>query len=430
MMSYGATKIAAYLGYVIQAVVNNLTPLLFVTFQEKLGISTAQIAVLIAVNFCVQILSDLSAAFFADRIGYRACVALAHIFVVSGFSLFSFLPYLIEPYTALLVSTVLCAVGGGLLEVMISPIIEALPSKNKARQMALSHSFYCWGQMAVMIVSSLFFVTAGIDRWQFLPLLWALVPLMNLCLFMRVPILTLHEEKQAEAPSCTPNAPRQYKMKSSFFFVCIVLMFCAGATELTVSQWASMFAEKGLHIQKSVGDLLGPCSFAAMMGIGRLLFARLGGKGGLEKWLALSGALGAFAYLLTALSPIPAFSLIGCMLAGLASALLWPGTYSLGSTHMRAGGTAMFAFFAMAGDIGCAAGPAFAGLVSGFVEKGGRLFPFFDSYAPTNAGLRSGFFVGAIFPLALMLFSIYLYIKARREKKSSNIQIEKNSKNT
>jgi len=424
-MSYMSTRIASYIGYVVQAVVNNLTPLLFVTFNRDFSVSTEKLAALIALNFCIQIAVDFSATLFVDRIGYRKSVLLAHLLACSGFVLLSFLPYCIDPFIGILIATACTAIGGGLLEVVISPIVEALPSKKKASQMAILHSFYCWGQMAVVLLSLLFFTTVGIQRWRILVLTWALVPLLNLFLFARVPLCKLPEEESLSAQGKAPEKHR-HKLLSPFFFACIILMLCAGATELSVAQWSSMFAEKGLGVSKTVGDLLGPCAFAAMMGIGRVLYGLFSERIKIECALALSGALGVFAYLLTALAPSPILSLVGCFIAGLASALLWPGTYSLGAARIKTGGTVMFALFAMAGDIGASAGPALTGNVSGYVEKGGRLFPFFDRLASTDAGFRSGFLMGTLFPLVLTLTALLLIIPAFwRKKERKKTETEK-----
>lgn len=419
-MSYTSTRIASYIGYVVQAVVNNLAPLLFATFNRDFSISTENLASLIALNFCIQIAVDLASALFVDRIGYRASVLLAHLFVCGGFVLLSVLPYCIDPYFGILIATATTAIGGGLLEVVISPIIEALPSKKKASQMAILHSFYCWGQMAVVLLSLLFFITVGIENWRILALMWAALPFLNLLLFTRVPLCKLPEEVPCAKEDRTVH--QRAKFLTPFFFACIVLMLCAGATELTVSQWSSMFAEKGLRVSKAVGDLLGLCAFAAMMGVGRIFYGLFGERIKIESALALSSVLGVFSYLLTALAPAPILSLIGCIIAGLASSLLWPGTYSLGATRMPTGGTVMFALFAMAGDIGASAGPALAGLVSGFVEKGGRLFNFFDHLSEAEAGFRSGFLICTLFPLILSLTAFALFLRPFQKKKRQKRQ--------
>jgi MFS family permease len=270
--------------------------------------------------------------------------------------------------------------------------------------------------MAVVLLSLLFFTTVGIQSWRFLALSWAAIPFLNFLLFTRVPLCKLPE---ANSASSEENLSHRPKLLTPFFFACIILMLCAGATELTVSQWSSMFAEKGLGVSKTVGDLLGPCAFAAMMGIGRVLYGLFGERIKIECALTLSGLLGVFAYLLTALAPTPILSLVGCFVAGFASALLWPGTYSLGASRMPTGGTVMFALFAMAGDIGASAGPALTGLVSGFVEKGGRLFGLFSNFSGADAGFRSGFLVGTLFPLVLSLTAFLLWISLFRRKKES-----------
>ena len=409
-MSYTNTRIACYIGYVTQAIVNNLSPLLFATFGTQFGISLSAIAALIIVNFCIQIAVDLSSAFFIDRLGYRASMVLAHSLSAAGLSLMSVLPFVLDAYAGLIVCTALSALGGGLLEVAVSPIVEALPTGKKSAAMAILHSFYCWGQAAVVLLATLFFTTVGIDSWRLLPPILAFIPFANAFLFLRVPICTL-EEANAAAHIERPKLPFY---RRPFFYACIVLMLCAGAIELTVSQWSSYFAEIGLAVDKRTGDLLGPFCFALLMGFGRLLYGLFGTRLALEIWLALSGALGIFSYLLIALAQNPVLSLVGCMLAGLAAALLWPGTYSLGSAHLPGAGTKMFALFALAGDIGCSAGPSLAALVSDSVSQSGRIPAFLAGLSADAAGLRLGFLSAAVFPLILLVTALVLC--ARRKK--------------
>ncbi len=412
-MTYRHTKIACYIGYITQAIVNNLAPLLFVTFREQFGISMAKLSALIVINFCTQITVDLASAFFVDRLGYRRSMVIAHLLASGGLLLTGVLPFVMDAYLGLLICSLMNAIGGGLLEVIISPIIEAFPTGKKSSAMAILHSFYCWGQAAVVLLATLYFSTVGIGAWRVLPALFALIPFVNVFLFAHVPICTLeeHAENVSEEKADKPKIHVPL-----FFTLCILLMLCAGAVELTVAQWSSLFAEKGLGVSKSMGDLLGPCCFALLMGCGRLFYGLFGERLSLERWLALSGVLGIFSYLLIALSPSPILSLVGCMLAGVASSLLWPGTYSLGALHMRGAGTKMFAFFALAGDLGASFGPALAGFVSESATKSGSVPAFLSAFSAESAGLRLGFLATAVFPVLLLLVSLFLcfYLKKRK----------------
>lgn len=389
MKNYRHTIRASYLGCVTQAAVNNLAPLLFLTFQNSYGVSLEQIGFLITINFGVQLIVDLIAAKFIDRIGYRIPIVAAHILCAAGLMGLGILPGLFSsPYLGLLVSIVLYAVGGGLIEVLISPIVEACPTENKSSEMSLLHSFYCWGHVAVVLLSTLFFGTVGIENWPILTALWALLPLFNAVYFCFVPIHTLVEEKQ-----------RSLSIRDLFslkiFWILALLMVCAGASEQAMSQWASAFAESGLHVSKTMGDLLGPCLFAVLMGTSRLLYARLSHRISLQKGLILSGILCLLSYALTLFSPLPLLSLLGCGLCGFSVGMLWPGTFSLASIHCPAGGTAMFALLALAGDLGCLSGPGAVGIVSDWL----------------GGNLKGGLLAAMIFP-ALLVIGVKLLKKA------------------
>ena len=356
--NYKHTINACYIGYITQAVVNNFAPLLFLTFQRSYGISLGKISFLVTVNFGVQLLVDFLAAHFVDRIGYRISIVTAHILAAVGLIGLALFPQMMEDsYSGLMAAIILYAVGGGLLEVLVSPIVEACPTERKAAAMSLLHSFYCWGHMGVVILSTAFFYLFGIDQWQVLAVIWAAVPLANALYFFLVPIRTLAEEEEGL------SIRRLYgKM---VFWILMVLMICAGASEQAVSQWASAFAESGLHVSKSVGDLAGPCAFAFFMGVSRVVSAKYSDRISLERIMLGSGGLCVVSYLLIALSPWPVLSLAGCALCGFAVGALWPSTFSLAMKKIPGGGTAMFALFALAGDIGCAGGPLVVGRISG-----------------------------------------------------------------
>ena len=373
------------MGYIVQAIVNNFVPLLFVTFQESYGIPLSEITMLITVNFAVQLVIDLLSAWFIDKIGYRASVLAAHICSAVGLILLTVLPSVMSsPFAGLLVAVVIYAVGGGLLEVIISPIIEACPTDNKEKAMSLLHSFYCWGHVGVVLISTVFFALFGIENWKILAMIWAIVPIVNTFVFIKVPIYSLNEDGEEGLP-----LRNLFSMK--MFRVFLIMMICAGASEQAVSQWASAFAEKGLGVSKTVGDLAGPMAFAVLMGTSRLIFGKYGHKLDLDKFMKYSCILCIAAYLCITLVPNPVIGLIGCGICGFSVGILWPGTYSKASASIKGGGTAMFAMLALAGDIGCSGGPTLAGLVSD--RFGGNM----------RAGIMAAIIFPAVMTVCLML---------------------------
>ena len=373
------TIYASYIGYIVQAIVNNLAPLLFLTFQRQYDISIEKIGLLITINFGVQLAVDMLSAKYVDKIGYKKAIMAAHLFAAAGLIGLGILPEVLpDAYVGLVAAICLYAVGGGLIEVLISPIVEACPTEDKVGNMSLLHSFYCWGLVGVILLSTLFFKIVGIGHWRILPVLWALVPIFNFFYFSRVPINQLVEKGEAE--------PAGKMMRTKIFWIFIVMMICAGASEQAMSQWASAFAEMGLHVDKTTGDLLGPCMFAVLMGVARTFYGKVSGKIRLTVFMSASAVLCVFSYLLAVFSPIPVLSLAGCALTGLSVGIMWPGTFSLAAERCPKGGTVMFAFFALAGDLGCAGGPGLVGLLSG----------------TGSGGLKSGLLFAAIFPIVLL----------------------------
>lgn len=357
--TYKHTIYACFLGYIVQAVVNNFVPLLFLTFRDTYGIPLSKITLLITFNFVLQLTIDLLSASFIDRIGYRASAVLAHIFAAAGLLSLTILPELMgDPFTGILLSVIVYALGGGLLEVLVSPIVEACPSDNKASAMSLLHSFYCWGQVGVILLSTLFFTTAGIGHWKILARLWALVPLANILLFAVVPIGSLLAEDEK-------GMSFRQLFSSRIFWILMLMMFAAGASEMAISQWASAFAEMGLGVTKTIGDLAGPMFFAVLMGSARTYYGKKGDRIHLENFMLGSSLLLILGYLITAVSPWPFLSLLGCGLCGLSVGIMWPGTFSLATSRIRGGGTLMFALFALAGDMGCSLGPTAVGQIAG-----------------------------------------------------------------
>lgn len=375
--SYRRTLYACYLGYVIQAIVNIFAPLLFLTFQSEFGIPLEQITLLVTVNFTIQLLIDLLSMKIVDKIGYRPCIIAANIFAALGLLGLGTLPDLIpSPYMGILSSVVLYAIGGGLLEVLVSPIVEACPFTNKSGIMSMLHSFYCWGCVIVILGSTLFFNLAGIENWRILSCLWALIPVVNALLFTISPIPTLVPEGK--------SMTLKELLHSKTIWLFFLLMVCAGAAEQAMSQWASSFAEEGLQVSKTVGDLAGPCMFALLMGLARFIYAKLSGRIALIPFMTGSSVLCVFSYLLATVSQNTVLALAGCALCGFSVGILWPGIFSLVSARCPTGGTAMFAMMALGGDLGCCGGPTLVGFVSS-----------------ATGDLKTGLFTAVIFPVIL-----------------------------
>ena len=379
--NYKMTIYACFIGYIVQAIINNFAPLLFLTFQDSYGIPLSQITMLVTINFGLQLTVDLLAIGFVDKIGYRASMVIAHIFADAGIVLLAVLPDLLpNPFVGLLLAVMVYAIGGGLLEVLVSPVMEACPTDNKEKAMSLLHSFYCWGHVGVVLLSTLFFKVFGIDNWKILAVIWAIIPVLNAFLFTKVPVASLIEEGE-EGLSIKQLA------KQKIFWVFLLMMLCAGASEQAVSQWASTFAEKGLNVSKTVGDLAGPMAFAILMGSARAFYGKYGHKLNLEKFMVGSSILCVASYLCISLVPNSFVGLIGCAVCGLSVGIMWPGTFSKASAAMPGGGTAMFAFMALAGDLGCSGGPTLVGMISG---------AFGDD-------LRKGILAAVIFPVLLIV---------------------------
>ena len=377
---YQKTVYACFVGYIVQAIVNNFVPLLFLTFHRSYGIPLSRITLLVTFNFGLQLLVDLVSVTFVDRIGYRATMILAHLTAALGLVMLAVLPCVLsDPYTGIVIAVFFYAVGGGLLEVVVSPVMESCPTPNKEAAMSLLHSFYCWGHVGVVLLSTLFFALFGISRWQILAVLWALIPAVNMLVFTRVPIADLIPEGETAIPLWN-------LLRNRLFWLFVLLMICAGACEQAVSQWASTFAEQALGVSKTLGDLTGPMLFAILMGTARLIYGKFGEKLPLQKCIIASTLLCLASYLIISLSPLPALGLIGCGICGFSVGILWPGTFSMASAAMPAGGTAMFALLALGGDVGCSGGPTFVGLIS--------------SAAGDN--LKTGILCAIIFPILML----------------------------
>lgn len=385
--NYNKTKTACYLGFITQAIAANFAPLLFLKFHNDYHISLGNIAWISTCFFFTQLLIDLFCARFVDKIGYRICVVASEVCAAAGLVGLAFLPEILpNPFVGILCSVILYAVGSGLIEVLCSPIIEACPFENKEATMSLLHSFYCWGAVGTILISTLFFLLFGMDSWKWLAVLWALIPAINVYNFATCPIEHLVEEDEGMKISELFQKP--------LFWIAICLMICSGASELAMAQWASAYTEAALGLSKALGDLAGPCMFAVTMGISRIIFGKYGDKMDLMKFMTASGILCVICYLLVSLSASPVIGLIGCILCGFSVGIMWPGAISISSRKFPAGGTAMFALLAMAGDLGGSIGPGIVGRVTQSVGD----------------NIQIGMGVGLVFPLILL---VMLFLLAR-----------------
>lgn len=391
-VNYKSTLFACYLGYITQALIVNLPPILFVVFQSLYGLSYTQLGSLVFVVFITQLIVDALAAKYIDLIGQRAAAMLAHILAAVGMVALAFLPRLFpSPYAGLVVSSIIYAIGGGLIEVLVSPIVESLPGEAKASAMSLLHSFYSWGQVLVIVLSTLGLLLVGHNLWWVLPLAWSVLPLYNFFKFMKVPLVPPIEESQ--------RIPLSKLLRSKIFLIALLLMVCSGASEQAMAQWVSLFAEKGLGITKALGDLFGPCIFAIMMGIVRTWYGVKGQNVDMHKALTISSVFCIASFIITAAVPIPALALAGSALCGLSVALMWPGMLSLTAAGYPTGGVAMFAILALGGDLGCSIGPQLTGVVA--------------DASSLNCGLVSAI----VFPL-IMLFGLAVLGKLIKKEAS------------
>ena len=378
--SYEHTIYASYIGYITQAIVNNFAPLLFLTFATDYNLTLDKITLFTTVNFCVQLIVDLLSAKFIDGIGYRKSVIAAHIFSAAGLIGMAFLPDLCgNAYVGLMIAVVLYAIGGGIIEVLISPIVEACPTKKKEAAMSLLHSFYCWGHVGVVVISTVFFVLFGISNWKIMACIWAIVPILNCFYFAYVPIYDIVSDSE--------RVPLGNLLKTKTFWLFMVIMICAGASEQGMSQWASAFAESALHVTKTVGDLAGPCAFAIFMGTARAIYGKYSEKLPLKKFMLASASLCIVCYLIAVFADNSIFGLIGCALCGFSVGIFWPGTFSMAAWNMIGGGTAMYALMALAGDVGCSCGPTVVGMVAN--SCGGNL--------------KSGILAAIVFPVLILI---------------------------
>ena len=377
--NYRKTLLACYLGFITQAISANFAPLLFLTFKDTYGIPLEKIALIPMAFFMTQLLIDFAATKFVDRIGYRTCVVCSQVLSAVGLALLAVLPEVLpDPFIGTLIAVVLYAMGAGLIEVLISPIVEACPFENKAGVMSLLHSFYCWGSVGVILGSTVFFAVFGVENWRILAILWAVLPFVNTFNFLKCPIERLTEDGEGMKMGQLFRMP--------LFWLMALLMVCSGASEISMAQWASAFTESAMGVSKTVGDLTGPCLFAVLMGISRVFYGKMSEKLDLTKTMLGCGALCIVCYLLASLSSSPVLGLMGCALCGISVGIMWPGTLSISAQKCPKGGTVMFALLALAGDLGGSIGPSLVGSVSSMAD----------------GNLKMGLLVATVFPLLLI----------------------------
>ena len=397
-LSYKSTVSAGFIGYATQALTINFPPLLYVTFGNQFGLSLTQISSLIGVCFFVQLTVDLLAAKYSDKMNVRAFITAAHILTAVGISGLGLFPFIMPPFLGLMISTVLSSIGSGLVEVLITPIVEACPTptKQKSSYMSLLHSFYCWGQAVVILLSTLYFSFIGVSAWRFLALFWAILPIVGAVMFCIVPLYPL--------PKDQPDQNGKSYLGNKIFWIISLMMLVSGAAEMTMAQWAAAFAEEGLGVSIELGNLLGPFVFAVLMGSARVFYAKFSAKISLKRFILFSSVLCVASYLLAAFSPIPIISLLACGICGLSVGILWPGNISNAAGMVRGGGVSMFALLALFGDFGCMIGPAIAGSIADFFGE----------------NLRVAFAVSTIFPIVLLVSVIYLIKYSKKVNKNGN----------
>lgn len=396
-LNYKHTIVACFTAYMVQAIVCNFAPLLFVGWENEFNISITQLTFIVTLTFLTQIAVDLISAKTSDKIGYKKSLVISHLCSSVGFLLLGILPYTMKnAYSGIVISVMLYAVGSGILEVLVSPVVESCPTDNKAGAMSLLHSFYCWGTVFTIGITTLLFVIIGRENWRYISFGWSVFSLLNGVFFCFVPIKEPADDEK--------NISNKSIFKAKFFYIAIVLMLCSGASELAMSQWASTLAETGLNVNKTVGDLAGPMAFAVLMGSGRVLFSKLSDRINTEKYLIASAVLCIISYLLTGLSPSPIIALIGCALCGLAVSAMWPATLSLSTMKLKGGTTAMFAFLALAGDLGCTTGPTAIGLITNAL----------------NGDLKTGLLFSIVFPVT----TIIMLLLTKQSPKSTASEVK------
>ena len=386
MDKYLPTKIASYVGFVVQAVINNFLPILFIVFQNVYGLSYEKLARIIVFNFATQIIVDMCVPKIISALGYRKCAVMCQGLAALGLMMLGILPNIMEnTYFAIIMSVMVYAFGSGLMEVALSPLVEGLPSKNKRGSMAILHSFYCWGQAFTVIVTTALVLGFGFKNWTYVPLVWASIPFFNMFAFLKVPII---EPDKTEKRDGLLNLLRNDK-----FRLYMIMMLCAGAAEVAMAQWASLFAQNALGVSKVVGDLAGPCAFAVFMGTGRIWYALAAKKVSFKKTIIVMSIGACICYMMVAICNVAAVSLVFCAICGFTVSIAWPGIYSAGAVAFPKASAVMYSVFAMCGDTGCALGPWLIGIIA------------------DNLGLNIGFAAASIFPIGMILSAVLLLKK-------------------
>lgn len=405
--SYQLTTISCFVGIFCQAVSSNITAILFIPLMTLYGLSYVHLGLLVGINFTTQVLVDIIASRLVDRYGFRVFVLPSDILAVIGLVLFGLTPVLFDNIlTGLVFSTIIFSASCGLQEVMLSPIVNAIPHNDKGPAMALMHSFYAWGQVATIIITTLFLFFFGIENWQVIVFLWALVPLVNFFMFLAAPFPGVIHENQR-------MTMRDLILKP-FYLVALLAIMGGAATELVMNQWSSTFSEKVLELPKVTGDILGMCGFAVFLGLGRVLYGRYGSKINMNNVLVGSAAAAVVCYIAVAISPLPAISLAACAVCGLAASLLWPGTLVITAEKYPLAGAWIFAILAAAGDIGAASGPFAAGVITDLTRQMPSILQFAASLQllPDQFAIRIAILLSAIFPLFTL--ACHWFLKQRQ----------------
>lgn len=402
-------KLACYATNITMSVIGNLSPLLFLTFRSLYDISYSLLGLLILINFCTQLCVDLIFSFFSHKFNIALTVKLTPVIAFVGLGFYALSPILFSQniYLGLVLSTIVFSAASGLAEVLISPVIAALPSENPEREMSKLHSVYAWGVVFVILVGTLFLLFCGGTNWQWLAAIFMLVPMLAACLFFtaKLPVL--------ETPERVSGALALLKNKK--LWLCFFGIFLGGASECTMGQWSSSYLEQALGLEKVWGDIFGVAMFAVALGLGRTLYGKFGKN--IEKVLFLGGLGAAVCYLVAAISNIPLLGLIACALTGFCVSMLWPGSLIVASERVPQGGVFVYAMMAAGGDLGASVAPQLVGIVTDAVSQNAAAAEFAVELGITSEqlGMKTGMLLGAVFPI----IAVFVYLVLMKTKKKS-----------